>query len=121
MAVKTLSVPLSRPLTVGGKQLDSLTMREPTLAAEEDGLALAVDLGRGNVPLTAEMCMFALLCGVNYDAMREMRSSDYARLRAAYEKLSRPTPEVPENKDAGVPRDGTPATNSGSSDAASSD
>lgn len=129
-----ITIPLDAPLAVGGKSLAALTMREPTMAEEEDAMAQAVDLGRGMVPLTTEMCMYASLCNVPYDAVRSMKSVDYQKLRDAYQRFTRPTATRPE--DAGglcpsrtqgvaggeAPRlkdAGTPDENSEPSDAAS--
>lgn len=107
-----ITITLDNPVAVGGKSLAALTMREPTMAEEEDAMAQAVDLGRGTVPLTTEMCMYGLLCGIPYDAVRSMKSTDYQKLRDAYQRFTRPT---------GTPRPepGTPGKNSGPSDAAS--
>lgn len=89
--MRTVTIPLSHPLTVGGKPLAELTMSEPTMAEEEDSMAMAVDMGRGQVPLTNEMCMYSLLCNVPYDAIRTMTSADYQQLREAYGRFTRPT------------------------------
>lgn len=95
--MNTVSITLNTPLVLGGKTLDSLTMREPTMAEEEDAMAQAVDLGRGTVPLTTEMCMYALLCNISYDAVRGLKSADYQKLRDAYQRFTRPTGTLPED------------------------
>lgn len=110
--MRTVTIPLDAPVIVGGKPLAELTMKEPTMAEEEDSMAMAVDMGRGQVPLTNEMCMYSLLCSVPYDVIRTMTSADYAKLRDAYGAFVRPT-------HPGRSRHGTPKTNSEPSAAAS--
>lgn len=111
--MRTVTIPLDNPVVVGGKPLADLTMKEPTMAEEEDSMAMAVDMGRGQVPLTNEMCMYSLLCSVPYDVIRTMTSADYAKLRDAYGRFTRPTK-------ARGRSGGTPKTNSEPCEPASS-
>lgn len=110
--MRTIAITLENPLRVKGADVSELIMKEPTMAEEEDSMALAVDMGRGNVPLTNEMCMYSLLCNVPYDAIRAMTSADYEKLRRAYNGFVRPTRRTA--------RPGTPPKNSASSAPASS-
>lgn len=110
--MKNATIPLDNPLTISGASITTLSMREPTMAEEEDAMSMAVDLGRGTVPLTTEMCMYALLCNISYDAVRGMKSADYQKLRDAYQRFTRPT-------GTSRPEPGTPDGNSEPSDAAS--
>ena len=89
--MRTVTIALSRPLRLKTGEIFELEMKEPTMAEEEDSMAMAVDMGRGQVPLTTEMCMYALLCNVPYSAIRSMPSVDYEKLRNAYQSFVRPT------------------------------
>lgn len=112
---RTTTIILDNPLRVGGADVSELEMKEPTMAEEEDSMALAVDMGRGNVPLTNEMCMYSLLCRVPYEAIRTMTSADYEKLRRAYNGFVRPIGRAASRRNSG-----TPPKNSGSSAGASS-
>lgn len=112
---RTTAITLDNPLRVGGADVFELEMKEPTMAEEEDSMALAVDMGRGNVPLTNEMCMYSLLCNVPYEAVRTMTSADYEKLRRAYNGFVRPIGRAESRRNSG-----TPPKNSGSSAGASS-
>lgn len=107
---RTTTIILDNPLRVGGTDVSELEMKEPTMAEEEDSMALAVDMGRGNVPLTNEMCMYSLLCRVPYEAIRTMTSADYEKLRRAYNGFVRPIGRAASRRN-----NGTPPKNSGSS------
>lgn len=111
---RTTTIILDNPLRVGGADVSELEMKEPTMAEEEDSMALAVDMGRGNVPLTNEMCMYSLLCRVPYEAIRTMTSADYEKLRRAYNGFVRPIGRASRGKS------GTPPKNSASCAGASS-
>ncbi len=89
--MRTVTIALSRPLRLKTGEIFELEMKEPTMADEEDSMAMAVDMGRGQVPLTNEMCMYAMLCNVPYEAIRSMHSGDYEKLRVAYRDFVRPT------------------------------
>lgn len=112
--MRTVAITLESPLRVRGADVFELEMKEPTMAEEEDAMALAVDMGRGQVSLTNEMCMYGLLCNVPYDAIRAMTSADYEKLRRAYSGFVRP---IGRRKERSV---GTPKPNSASSEPASS-
>lgn len=113
---RTTTITLDNPLRLKGGDVFELEMKEPTMAEEEDSMALAVDMGRGNVPLTNEMCMYSLLCNVPYESVRTMTSADYEKLRRAYNGFVRPI-----GRAASRGNSGTPPKNSGSSAGASSD
>lgn len=81
---------LSKPLSVAGSPVAELTMREPTMAVEEDATQDAILFGRGNNPITGEMCTFARLCGIKYEDIRALPTPDYEKLRAAYQRLCAP-------------------------------
>ena len=94
---------LFKPMTVSGKQVSELSMREPNMGIEEDAAQDAIAIGRGNNPICGEMFTFARLCGVKYEDIRAMPTSDYEKLRAAYQRLCLPLP-----REAFLPaRDGT--------------
>ena len=111
--MRTVTITLDNPLRLKGADVFELEMKEPTMAEEEDSMALAVEMGRGNVPLTNEMCMYSLLCGVPYETIRAMISADYEKLRRAYNGFVRPIGRRKE-------RAGTPPKNSESSGSVSS-
>ena len=112
---RTTTITLDNPLRLKGGDVFELEMKEPTMAEEEDSMALAVDMGRGNVPLTNEMCMYSLLCNVPYESVRTMTSADYEKLRRAYNGFVRPIGRTASRRNSG-----TPPKNSGSSAGASS-
>lgn len=112
---RTTAITLDNPLRLKGADVFELEMKEPTMAEEEDSMALAVDMGRGNVPLTNEMCMYSLLCNVSYEAVRTMTSADYEKLRRAYNGFVRPIGRAASRRNSG-----TPPKNSDSSAGASS-
>lgn len=89
---KELTIHLVNPITLKGVPVSQLTMREPSMAEEEDSMAMAIDMGRGQNPLTNEMFMYSLLCSIPYDAIRVMKSVDYHKLRSAYGEFVRPQP-----------------------------
>ena len=101
---RTTTIILDNPLRVGGADVSELEMKEPTMAEEEDSMALAVDMGRGNVPLTNEMCMYSLLCRVPYEAIRTMTSADYEKLRRAYNGFVRPIGRASRGKSGTSPK-----------------
>lgn len=81
------------PVNLSGVMRDCLSMRYPTAGDEEDGMTMAVDNGRGDVPISGELCIFSILCGVPYEDLRTLPSSQYRKLRLAYNQLltARPT------------------------------
>ncbi len=85
---KTITVPLSRPVRVAGKDIAEVSVRESTIGDEEDALQEAVQIKRGNNPLSIEMLLLARMASLPYDVLRSMPSSDYIRLRDAYNSLS---------------------------------
>ncbi|MDL2279068.1 phage tail assembly protein [Desulfovibrio sp. OttesenSCG-928-G11] len=85
-------ITLSAPLIVGGKPHPALSIRASTVGDEEDAQALAVNLGRPEVPLTTELCLFSIVTDVSYDDLRALPTSDYEKLRAAYKRVNRPRP-----------------------------
>jgi hypothetical protein len=105
------SITFDPPVNLGGRLVSSLEMRAPTIGDEEDAMSMAVDGGRGDVTLTGEICLFALLCGVLYEDLRTLRSADYAKIRKTYWELAlaRPT-EAPAAAGEGSPSAPAPGT-----------
>ena len=109
------TIKLFKPFTIAGNRITELTMREPNMGIEEDAAQDAITIGRGNNPICGEMCTFSRLCGVKYEDIRAMPTSDYEKLRAAYQRLC-----LPLSCEAFLPaRDGTQEPNSEPSEKAS--
>jgi len=83
---------LDKPLKVGGAELAKLSVRASTVGDEEDAQAMAADMGRANVPLTAELYLFSVITGVAYDDLRLLSAVDYEKIRKAYREVNQPGP-----------------------------
>ena len=97
-----IEISLDYPVKVGGKALSVLEMREPTMADEEDSMDMAISLGRPRNPITTEMCILGILCGVPYEEVRRMHTVDYKKMRSCYDKLTRPTRPLSISAEAGT-------------------
>lgn len=93
MAEKT-TVKLLEPIQVGGKEITEVALRRSTVGDEEDAMQQAVQLKRAKNPVTVEMCLFARLTRLPYDAIRSLRGTDYAAIRAAHNRINGYAPEV---------------------------
>ena len=98
---------LNFPLKSGDQESSRLTMKKSTVGDEEDAQAMAVDLGRPFVALTAELCLFSILTGVPYDDLRSLSTVDYDLIRKAYNEVNRPAPL---KKSPGSPDQGNPGS-----------
>ena len=98
---------LDKPIRAAGKTLNTITVRPSTVGDEEDAQAMAVDMGRPFVALTAEMCLFSVLTEVSYDDLRALSTPDYEKLRKAYNEVNRARPTRPVEE----ANDDQPATN----------
>lgn len=104
---QTRTVKLLEPIQVGGKEVTEVTLRRSTVGDEEDAMQQAVQLKRGKNPVTVEMCLFAKVTRLPYDAIRSLHGRDYAAIRAAHNALNGFAPEEDE-EDTGDPT--TPET-----------
>lgn len=86
------SITFDTPLQSSGKTFASVNMRFPTVGDEEDAQVMAVDLDRGGILLTAELCLFSLLTGIPYDDLRSMPSYEIKKFRKAYHEMNAPRP-----------------------------
>lgn len=107
---KTAQATLSAPITVRGKQTESITLRRATLGDDEDAMEMAISFSRGTNPVTVELCTLSIVSGVPYDVLRTLDEDDIAELRAAHNSL-RPTKqrkeESVENAAATTPEEGS--------------
>lgn len=79
---------LNEPLEVGGNLLNEIEMKRPTIGDEEDAMQIAIELKKGNNPLSVEMCLIGRLTKLPYDKIRMLHSKDYAQFRAALHELN---------------------------------
>lgn len=90
------------PITVNGKKLSTITLRQSTVGDEEDAQVLALTVAAASeqipVPLTSEICLFATLTGISYDDIRRLRPHEYALLRQAYDEVNSVRPTEPEGE-----------------------
>lgn len=85
------SITLTYPVTVAGQEYKSLTMRRPKV---KDDLASHAE---GKTEAEREVILFAALCGVPRDVIRELdQAADYARLQKEYEGFFDLTPPTSE-------------------------
>ncbi|WP_288230892.1 phage tail assembly protein [uncultured Desulfovibrio sp.] len=103
---RTRTVALSEPIEVGGKALAEVVVRRSTVGDEEDAMQQAVQLKRGQNPVTVEMCLLSRVTRLPYDAIRSLHGADYAAIREALGELNGPVPGGPENPTPET--DGTP-------------
>lgn len=94
------SITFDTPLQSSGKTFASVNMRFPTVGDEEDAQVMAVDLDRGGILLTAELCLFSLLTGIPYDDLRSMPSYEIKKFRRAYHEMNTPRPTAKGNAKA---------------------
>lgn len=69
-----------RPATIGGQQVATLRMREPTV---EDQIAVSA----GADSVQAELTMFANLCEVSVSDLRAMTLWQYGKVQAAFQSF----------------------------------
>lgn len=74
----TVDVELSRPIDVDGKQVQVLHMREPIVADQ-----LALEQMKGS-DANKEVTLFANLCQISPDDLRQMSLRDYRKLQQAF-------------------------------------
>lgn len=103
---ETRTVKLREPIQVGGKEVTEVTLRRSTVGDEEDAMQQAVQLKRGKNPVTVEMCLFARVTRLPYDAIRALHGRDYAAIREAFNDLNGYAPR----DDDGDADDGNPTT-----------
>lgn len=89
---RTRTVALSEPIEVGGKALAEVVVRRSTVGDEEDAMQQAVQLKRGQNPVTVEMCLLSRVTRLPYDAIRSLCGTDYAAIREALGQLNGPVP-----------------------------
>ena len=104
---QTKTIKLAEPIMMGGKEITEVTLRRSTVGDEEDAMQQAVQLKRGKNPVTVEMCLFARVTRLPYDAIRSMYGADYATIREAFNDLNGYTPR--DDAEEGVD-DGNPTT-----------
>ena len=92
------SITLEKPLEVGGKRHCTLNMRPATIGDEEDAQVMAVDMGKGGVSMTMELCLFSIVAGVPYDDIRALPPYELRKLRAAYDELNAPPRPIARGK-----------------------
>jgi len=90
MEVRTTKVVLGSPLTVRGKEVRELTMREPLV---EDMLEAAEMAGDLATSARLEICALAYLCDVPLGDFMKMRQADYSAVSKAYSFLELPVPQ----------------------------
>lgn len=86
--MQTKIIKLSQPVMFKGEMLKELTVRRINIGEEEDAMQAAVQMKRARNTLTVEMCIFAKAARINYDTVRQMSNTDYAKLRAAMDEIS---------------------------------
>lgn len=86
------SITFDTPLQSNGKSFVSVNMRTPTIGDEEDAQVMAVDMDKGGVLLTVELCLFSILTGIMYDDLRTLPAYEVKKMRAAYHELNTPRP-----------------------------
>ncbi|MGQ5522656.1 phage tail assembly protein [Chitinimonas sp. PSY-7] len=84
------SIPLSKPITLNGVQVDRLTLREPTVG---DQLIARKIAAQDDVQF--ELNMFASLAGCSPNDLHQLPLRDYDKLQKAYLRLSDPTAVTP--------------------------
>lgn len=78
----TKTVHLSAPVQIDGVATDTLAMREPSVHD-----ILAVKKGKGS-PEDQELALFANLCEVAPETIRNLSFRDYRRLQKAFGELT---------------------------------
>ena len=84
-------VVFDKALIVSGKEIREVVMSTPTIGVEEDAMDNAIAAGRSENPIAAEAFLYSALTGIPYDVLRTLPSYEYAKLRAAYDTVNRPT------------------------------
>jgi hypothetical protein len=74
----SVEIPLSRPFKVGGADVTSLTMREPTV-----GDQLVAQAG-GGTEAEHEVALLANLCSITPTELRAMPLRDYMRVKTEF-------------------------------------
>lgn len=84
--IKTKTIRLDHSVVVDGKETAELAMRDSRKVRESLTAArLARDAyGRGYGSEETEVCLFAVLCGVDVRVIEDLDMSDYAKLQEAY-------------------------------------
>lgn len=71
-------VKLRRPITIDGAKVSALRMREPLISDQ-----LVMEATKGT-DAEKEMALFANLCGISKDDIKNMGQHDYLRVQKAY-------------------------------------
>ncbi len=87
------TIKLSRPCEINNITVDQVTLRAPTLREVR-----ASDAIGGDDPVLREVTLFASLADAGTKDIDALKLTDYARLQAAYSRLSMDT-SMPEDKD----------------------
>lgn len=92
MNTDDLTITLGKPVTFEGVEVKSLTLRELSV-----GELLALDIqDQDKTVLEKDINYFALMCGVSPGLMKQLKESDWKRLRLRYWKsLGNVEPEPP--------------------------
>lgn len=91
--MENATVTLSAPVMAAGKEVTEVSLRRATVGDEEDAMQQAIQLKRGKNPVTVEMCLFAKVTRLPYDAIRSLAGRDYAAIREAHNRLNGFEPE----------------------------
>lgn len=75
----SITIRTTRPVTIDGASVSTVTMREPTVGDE-----IAASAGAGRSAENFEVTLFANLCTISPDAIRGMTIRNYKRMQEAY-------------------------------------
>ena len=86
--METKKIILSEPLLVGGREITEIEVRQTTIGDEEDALQMAINMKRARNPMTTEMAQFSKATKLPFDAIRNLKTADYLKIRAALNELN---------------------------------
>ena len=95
----TITVTLSKPIRLAGKDVTEVTVRTHTIGDEEDAMQKAVSLKRKDNVLTSDMMMTECATGIPYEVLRGMSPADYMKLQEARSKVDNNDMENPTDTD----------------------
>lgn len=75
-----MTVSLTTPLKVNGKEVKEVTLKALTMGDQEDAMSTAVMLGKADNQFTISMCLLSRASDIPYDTLRSMNSSDGMKL-----------------------------------------
>ena len=96
---KTVTVTLTKPIRLAGKDVTEVTVRPHTIGDEEDAMQGAVGLKRKDNALTTDMLITERVTGVPYEVLRTMLPADYMKLQEARGRVDDNDMENPTDKD----------------------